>query len=139
MPSFSLRSVLEYGLISIAAYIFVLAPLQSILLPPSWRTSLFSSDTSSSSHNHTISLADLFVPPADLSCPPHTYTTTLLSRSPLIIYIHNFLSASESKHLLSLSNSHWTPSPIYAHGSEPTIDETNRNSSRASLPTSDVS
>jgi prolyl 4-hydroxylase len=138
MPSLSPRSLLEYTLISIAAYIFVLAPLQSILIPLSWQEYIFSSSDSNASHNHTISLANLILPPDNLSCPPHTYTTTLLSRSPLIIYIHGFLPPTEAAHLLALSNPHWTPSPVYAHGSEPTIDQTIRNSSRAALPATDA-
>jgi prolyl 4-hydroxylase len=138
MPSLSLRYVLEYFLISVAVYIFVLAPLQSILLPESWQQYLFSSSDSNASHNHTISLADVLLPPDSLSCPPHTYTTTILSRSPLIIYIHGFLSPTETTRLLSLSSPHWSPSPVYAHGSEPTIDLSIRNSSRAPLPASDT-
>jgi prolyl 4-hydroxylase len=35
-----------------------------------------------------------------LQCPPHSYTAHILSLSPLIIYIENFLSEDESAHLL---------------------------------------
>ncbi len=37
-----------------------------------------------------------------LSCPSHSYNTYILSHEPLIIYIENFLSASEATHLLDI-------------------------------------
>lgn len=37
-----------------------------------------------------------------LSCPSHSYNTYILAHEPLIIYIENFLSESESKHLLEI-------------------------------------
>lgn len=37
-----------------------------------------------------------------LSCPPHSYNTYVLSQEPLVIYIENFLSADESRHLIEI-------------------------------------
>ncbi|KAM7219223.1 hypothetical protein V8F06_005392 [Rhypophila decipiens] len=53
-----------------------------------------------------------------LQCAPHTYTTTLVSLSPLLIYIHNFVSPSESRALVDLGIPLLEPSPITGYGSD---------------------
>ncbi len=37
-----------------------------------------------------------------ISCASHNYNTFILSHEPLIIYIENFLTAGESKHLIEI-------------------------------------
>jgi prolyl 4-hydroxylase len=37
-----------------------------------------------------------------LTCPSHAYSTHILSHEPLIIYIEQFLSLEESKHLVEI-------------------------------------
>ncbi|PLB40784.1 oxidoreductase, 2OG-Fe(II) oxygenase family [Aspergillus candidus] len=79
-----------------------------------------------------------------LTCPQDTYKTHILSRTPLIIYIENFLSGPETTSLLSLTtpqspstnqstNHGYTPSIIY-DGTSQRIDPTRRLSDRALLP-----
>ncbi|KAL9082664.1 MAG: hypothetical protein Q9165_008824 [Trypethelium subeluteriae] len=68
-----------------------------------------------------------------LDCPSHSHTIHILSTHPLIIYIENFLSASESAHLISLSEPRWEPSTIF-NGNAEIHDPTIRNSSKALLP-----
>jgi prolyl 4-hydroxylase len=45
-------------------------------------------------------------------CPPHNYTTHILSTSPLVIYIPAFITPSESAHLRSISAGKFTSSQI---------------------------
>ncbi|KAK4444400.1 hypothetical protein QBC34DRAFT_487815 [Podospora aff. communis PSN243] len=81
-----------------------------------------------------------FSPPASSSpllpsytCPPHNYTTTLISLSPLLIHITNFIPHHEASHLIALSDPLLTPSP--QHGSAATAQT--RTSWSAPLPDSD--
>ncbi|KAK0613319.1 hypothetical protein B0T14DRAFT_437148 [Immersiella caudata] len=71
--------------------------------------------------------------PPPYTCPPHNYTTTLISLSPLLIHITNFIHPSESTHLINLSQPLLTPSP--QHGSAATPQT--RTSWSAPLPDSD--
>ncbi|KAK0639134.1 hypothetical protein B0T16DRAFT_432057 [Cercophora newfieldiana] len=71
------------------------------------------------------------IPPT--TCPPHTYTTQIISLDPLLIYITNFLSPSESTHLIHLGTPLLTPSPQIGHAATPQ----SRTSWSAPLPASD--
>ncbi|KAI3336476.1 hypothetical protein HD806DRAFT_7263 [Xylariaceae sp. AK1471] len=57
-----------------------------------------------------------------LSCAPDAYSVHILSKAPLVVYIENFLSLDESKHLLDISESLFEPSTITNDG-----DKTQRN------------
>jgi prolyl 4-hydroxylase len=46
------------------------------------------------------------------TCPPHLYTTHILSTDPLVIYIPNFITPAESTHLQSISAGKFTSSEI---------------------------
>jgi prolyl 4-hydroxylase len=46
------------------------------------------------------------------SCPPHLYTTHIVSTDPLVVYIPNFITPSESTHLQSISAGKFTSSQI---------------------------
>lgn len=54
----------------------------------------------------------------DKTCPKHTYTTHLISLDPLLIYIPNFVSQSESQSLIDLSTPLLEPSPIVSRGAD---------------------
>ncbi|KAF2663453.1 hypothetical protein BT63DRAFT_119218 [Microthyrium microscopicum] len=125
--STSPASLLQYTLLIIPTYIFILSPLSTILfsapsLPPA----------NSLDPNNT-----LVLPSPSLSCPNHTYPIHLLSRSPLILYIPSFLTPNERDHITSLANPLYAQSPIYA-GTQASIDMSIRNSSRAQLPRDDI-
>lgn len=66
-------------------------------------------------------------------CGPHNYTTTLISLDPLLIYIHNFISPSESSYLMDLGIPLLQPSPITGYGSDTQGGQT-RTSWSAPLP-----
>ncbi|KAK3315459.1 hypothetical protein B0H66DRAFT_628578 [Apodospora peruviana] len=51
-------------------------------------------------------------------CPPHSYTTTIISLDPLLIYIHNFVSSIESSSLVTLGTPLLEPSPVTGYGSD---------------------
>ncbi|EAW09770.1 oxidoreductase, 2OG-Fe(II) oxygenase family [Aspergillus clavatus NRRL 1] len=122
-------------------YLFVLAPFLRQVFPPT--------DPSSSPHDADqdldqdttqdpalnllddtfISIDDGITP----TCPAPSYRTHVLSHSPLVIYIENFLTADEATHLVNTSLPNYTPSIIYT-GSTPRIDPSTRLSDRALLP-----
>ncbi|CAF0743042.1 unnamed protein product [Adineta steineri] len=50
-------------------------------------------------------------------CPHHQYSTRIIERSPLIIYIEKFLTQNEMQHLIKLTEKEFKPSTIgTAHG-----------------------
>ena len=71
--------------------------------------------------------------PVDFQCTPHNYTTTLISLSPLLIYIHNFISPLESSSLIDMGLPLLQPSPITGYGSD-TQGSQSRTSWSAPLP-----
>lgn len=70
------------------------------------------------------------------TCRPHTYTTTLISQDPLLIYITDFIPSTERHALINLGAPLLTRSPITGSGSD-TTDSNVRTSSSAPLPASD--
>ncbi|KAK4197106.1 hypothetical protein QBC40DRAFT_299699 [Triangularia verruculosa] len=65
-------------------------------------------------------IRSLFQTPSSTNqkCPEHTYTTHLISLDPLLIYISNFVSQTESQAIVDLSNPLLEPSPIVSHGTD---------------------
>jgi prolyl 4-hydroxylase len=90
-----LRTILEYAIISIPLYIFVLSPLLKTIAP-----SLFS-NTGSVNYQSFEKSDSLVIPDESLVCPPHKFNVRILSREPLIVYIDGFLSETETSHLVS--------------------------------------
>jgi prolyl 4-hydroxylase len=39
---------------------------------------------------------------ANLTCPPDAYAVHIYSKAPLVLYLENFLSAAERRHLLEI-------------------------------------
>jgi prolyl 4-hydroxylase len=74
-------------------YLFVWLPFQHILFGPTERPS----DPQVTTFNSSFIASDEHV-----DCPIHTYNTFVLSNEPLIVYIENFLSVQESKHLIEI-------------------------------------
>jgi prolyl 4-hydroxylase len=90
-----LRTILEYVLISIPLYIFILGPLFKTIAP-----SLFS-NTGSVNYQSFEKSESLIIPDEALVCPPHKFNIRILSREPLIVYVDGFLSDTETRHLIS--------------------------------------
>lgn len=77
----------------IPLYIFIYLPLSNLIL----------GTTQETSQKQMLSLnSSLIASNEPLSCPHHSFNTYILSHQPLIIYIENFLSVDESKHLLDI-------------------------------------
>ena len=121
------RSAIEYAfyiLIATSIYIAIGAPgLPQTLLQ------LHSSDPESVPVSQT-QIESLVHPDLKLQCPHHFYNIHIFSSTPLVIYIENFVSASEVQHLIDLSESKWQLSTIFNAGEE-VHDPTVRNSSKA--------
>jgi prolyl 4-hydroxylase len=87
-------TLVEYSLISIALYIFVLSPYIS----PYFSNSSPEGDVTASYEK----IESLVYPDEDLKCQEHAFKTHVLSRDPLVIYVESFLSAKEADELVEL-------------------------------------
>jgi prolyl 4-hydroxylase len=82
-------------------YIFALLPLYVLVYLPI--SSMLSGSPQKSRKQQALTFNETFIATDEpLSCPSHNYNTHILSHEPLIIYIENFLSESESRHLLEI-------------------------------------
>ncbi|KAL3479251.1 hypothetical protein BJX99DRAFT_222771 [Aspergillus californicus] len=98
-------------------------------------------DTSQTLNPDVLSLDDGIPLTCPAESPSDTYKIHILSsHSPLVIYIEDFLSQSESAHLVNISLPNYTPSTLYSSSLDsetpetPNIDQTKRLSDRALLP-----
>jgi prolyl 4-hydroxylase len=151
MAGTPVRSLIEYGFLAVLAFALFGHQLLTPYLP--WLSDLISRtntptksnyrDIASNKQDLDLSMLqeDLLLPPSNISCPPSSYRTTIVSRSPLIIYIHDFLSPSELSTLLRLAEtSGYETSPIYSstdpksESKEQKVDTSIRHSSRSKLP-----
>lgn len=111
-----LSTLITWVLYFVPVYLFVVDPLLRTLLPAdstkstrtptTWETSdvLDDWDDTTPALNFT---DDSFISPEDgvsLNCPGEApgYRVHLLSRTPLILYIENFLSSEEADHLVDI-------------------------------------
>jgi prolyl 4-hydroxylase len=85
-------------------YIFIYLPLSQLLFPSS--SSSPSRPSSPSDHEHTFNASFVALEDPDLVCPDHTYSTHILSREPLVLYLENWLSNDEITHLLEIRSLH---------------------------------
>ncbi|OSS44251.1 hypothetical protein B5807_11005 [Epicoccum nigrum] len=79
-----------------------------------------------------LTLASATTTSTNTTCPPHDYTTHILSLSPLVVYIPNFLTRSETTHLQLLSAGKFSPSQIADTSGQQHLANT-RTSQSASL------
>jgi prolyl 4-hydroxylase len=90
--------MIGYFLAVIPLYIFIYVPLSRLLF------GLSPSSSSLSHDGHELSFNESFIAFEDfnLACPEHAYTTHILSREPLVLYLEGFLSENEIEHLLEI-------------------------------------
>ncbi|GJN77087.1 hypothetical protein PLIIFM63780_000575 [Purpureocillium lilacinum] len=69
-----------------------------------------------------------------LDCPPDAYSTRILSREPLVLYLEGFLSADERQHLLDISEPLFEPSTITHKDKDTSRDVSVRDSAVAMVP-----
>lgn len=114
MPKLS--TFITWALYFIPVYLFVVDPLLRTLLPTDSAKSTRTPTTRESDHilydwddtTPALNLADdSFISPEDgvpLNCPGEApgYKVHLLSRTPLIMYIENFVSSEEADHLVEI-------------------------------------
>lgn len=74
-------------------YIFVYLPLSN---------SYFGNTPSPRGQQVVLLNSSLIADDLPLACPSHSYNTHILSQEPLVIYVENFLSTDESKHLIEI-------------------------------------
>ncbi|KAL6708664.1 hypothetical protein ACN47E_002360 [Coniothyrium glycines] len=71
---------------------------------------------------------------ANLTCSEHSHKGVfVLSREPLVVYVEGFLTDSEAKEIVHLSEPHFKPSTVWTAGQE-TFDPLVRKSEKAPLP-----
>lgn len=89
----SIGSIFKYLFYTIVGYIFVGSPILRIFLggrPPAPEFENF------------VKSDRLVIPDENLVCPDYGYNVRILSRDPLVIYIPDFLSAAEAKHMVAI-------------------------------------
>lgn len=138
-----LSTIVSWLIYLVPVYIFILNPLLQQFLPESV-TLLGSNDLSewvdaAPGLNLT---DDTFISPEDgtpFNCAgePEGYKVHLLSRTPLILYIENFVGAEEADHLVDISLNKYTPSIVY-DGVTERVDPNQRLSDRALLDRDDT-
>ncbi|KAK1754381.1 hypothetical protein QBC47DRAFT_447322 [Echria macrotheca] len=74
--------------------------------------------------------------PQNETCPPHRYTTQIISLDPPLIYIHPFVSPAEAEALIALGSPLLEPSPVTGYGSGAATSQA-RTSWSAPLPSAD--
>jgi prolyl 4-hydroxylase len=89
-------TLLQYAVILAAIYVFLNGPFSGV-----------SQGQSSSDESYDIPLSQekadqLVYPDTGLQCDTHPYNVHIFSRSPLVIYIPNFISKVESKHMIEI-------------------------------------
>ncbi|KAF2109136.1 hypothetical protein BDV96DRAFT_503480 [Lophiotrema nucula] len=125
----SFGSFLQFAVIGVLGYILAGAPLRSLLSP-----------TPTSERPNVLPFhakKSLVIPDKDLNCPKHDYTVHLLAREPLVIYIENFLSGDEARHVVEMSEPRFKPSTVWTKGIE-RLDDKVRKSEKAQLDRDDV-
>ncbi|KUJ19286.1 putative prolyl 4-hydroxylase subunit alpha-3 [Mollisia scopiformis] len=109
-------------------YMFVYLPISN---------SYFGTSPRPQAQHVAILNSSLIADDVPLSCPSHSYNTHILSQEPLVIYIENFLSPDESKHLIDISEDKFAPSTVSA-GAETSIQKDIRFSEVALIDRDDV-
>jgi prolyl 4-hydroxylase len=89
-------TLLQYAAILAAIYVFLNGPFSGV-----------SQGQSSTDESYDIPLSQekadqLVYPDSDLKCGTHPYNVHIFSRSPMVIYIPDFLSNVESKHMIGI-------------------------------------
>lgn len=136
-------TLLTWALYFIPIYLFILDPLLRSAIPsPEPEINIFD-DTPQSTDPSTpkpLNLQDDSILSLEdglpITCPdttPPGYQVHLLSRTPLILYLENFISAPEADHLVSTSLDKYSPSIIF-DGVTERVDPDRRLSDRALLP-----
>jgi len=100
MPSagLSLRTALEYTAIATALLAFFGGSRIQSFLQPEDRDAPIENALASQDK-----IESLVYPTRNLECPTHPLEVHIFSKAPLIIYIPNFVSDEESKHLVDIS------------------------------------
>jgi prolyl 4-hydroxylase len=104
--------MIGYLLALFPIYIFIYLPVSQLLGLPSFSSSLTSSSWSSSSsgphddHEHSFNESFIAFEDPDIVCHEHTYTTHILSREPLVLYLEGWLAEGEIEHLLEIRSVH---------------------------------
>lgn len=125
----SIGTVLQYLFYTVIGYVLVGSPILRIFLGPG---------TAAPDTGETFFKSDrLVIPDENLVCPDHGYNVHILSRDPLVIYIPDFLSGEESKHMVAISEDKFKPSTVWT-GDEERLDPSVRVSEKAEIERDNV-
>ncbi|KAI4716159.1 hypothetical protein E4T48_07645 [Aureobasidium sp. EXF-10727] len=119
-------TLLQYVAILAAIYVFFNGPFSSV-----------SQGQSSDEESYDMPLSQekagqLVYSDLALQCDGHPYNVHVFSRSPLVIYIPDFLSSAESEHMIQISEDKWQPSTVYSNNVEAS-DTSIRKSDKAMI------
>jgi prolyl 4-hydroxylase len=102
--------MIGYILALLPLYIFIYLPISQLLFPSS-NPSTSTRSSSTSSHEDTFNSSFIAPEERHLICPPHYYSTHILSREPLVLYLENWLSEDEILHLIETRSAPPPPAP----------------------------
>ncbi|KAK3295514.1 uncharacterized protein B0H64DRAFT_441906 [Chaetomium fimeti] len=71
--------------------------------------------------------------PSNYTCPPNPYTVHVVSRAPLVLYIEDFLTLDERRHLLEISEPLYAPATITHNGGRSTEQQPRVRDSEVAL------
>ncbi|KAH8692742.1 putative oxidoreductase [Talaromyces proteolyticus] len=135
IPHFS--SLLYWAFYLVPVYLFIIVPGLRALFPHQTPGPLLQDDFYDDEFTGGLESVADDTEYAALSCPEDPYRVHIFSRTPLIVYIENFLSESETNHLLDVSEGKYKPSSIY-NGDSERVDFSVRRSDRALLDRDNV-
>ncbi|CAG8960032.1 hypothetical protein HYFRA_00013220 [Hymenoscyphus fraxineus] len=122
-------SQLGYLAAVVPFYVLIWVPLQNLI---------FGTGTPRPSDPSAAILNSTFIASDDpIECAPHAYQTFTLSHEPLIIYVEDFLSEQESKHLVKISEDNYAPSTV-STGAETAVQKDIRFSEVALIERDDT-
>ncbi|KAL1965392.1 hypothetical protein VTN77DRAFT_5829 [Rasamsonia byssochlamydoides] len=135
-------SILSWIFYLVPLYIFVIVPALRMLFPSKQADGLLGDgDYDNGQVLPALNISDdRFISPegdAPLNCPADDYRVHIFSRTPLVIYIENFLSEKEADHLVAVSEGKYEPSTVY-DGVSQRVDLSARRSDRALLERDDI-
>ncbi|KAF2759422.1 hypothetical protein EJ05DRAFT_464045 [Pseudovirgaria hyperparasitica] len=135
MMSFSFASIFQYVVVTGVAYVLIIAPLTKTLFGIGQHSYDGLDDNVDISASK---LRNIVIPDPALQCPEHGYKTRILARSPLVIYIENFLSEKEVEHLKELSEPFYHLSTVTTSPTNTTYDPSIRRSHKAKPPRTQI-
>ncbi|ERS99757.1 prolyl 4-hydroxylase [Sporothrix schenckii 1099-18] len=127
------------ALVCLAAVLFWLDPILRVVAPSVLDAPVLRKTPRPPINEALLALEDDSLETEDLTCPDDAYTVHIFSKAPLVLYVENFLSLAERRHLIEISAPIYEASTV-THDGGGTVQRnaTVRDSEVAVVPRTDV-